>query len=226
MFWNNKKGKEKTVDNSIVRRNVSLPLFSSVVKIDCFDVRVKQNKALHLSVGDVGITRNNVLPAISSKHDTVAVDFNGVECGYLPYNVGDCINDLYKGKVQCNVNSVVYGDAPELYINILLPFVYGNRVLPISAALSNNESPDVQVAISKSHIGDYLLINNNAATGGLGVYNLAIDRYIGDIASIVAPKIVKKFGNSPTLHGAITRIFTSYDGKTLSVYVSVLTAEA
>lgn len=215
-------GKKKTTEkiSAVTRVEKKLSLYSANIEVDGFSNKIKQTPNLTINIGDCGYVKKDLLPQIATKHASVGVFINDVLCGYLPYNVGDCVNAVALD-YEVSVVSVDVGDEPKLIVNMDLPFVYGKT--PISAALKNEKNATEQSAIKQSKVGDILLIKYNG--NGFGVYNQNINQYIGDVGDYTLNKIIKSFGTSKNLCGVITKLHTSFDGSN-SAYFLVLTHQA
>lgn len=205
----------------ISRSAVAIPAYRAIVNVDCFDARVRQ-RSVRVNVGDCGFVECNV--ASTDKHANVVVRIGGVDVGYLPYNVGDALRAIYPTKQQtCVVSAVSYGDTAELSVEILLPFIYGEKNLPMFACVNTPTSE--QCFLKQSACGDYLTIKYNSATSKYNVINNAIATVIGTISPEQADKVLKRFGVGAILHGVITKIATSFDGVTMFAYIYLLTRE-
>ena len=170
------------------RKEIALPMYSAAVPVDCFDNRVKQGVS-DIAVGDVGFVRKKN-PIIDSKHNDVAVYVNGVDCGFLPTIVGDCLCDVFPNEdYPCTVSSVSYGSTPVLSVDIMLPYVYGAKGLPLPVTLASESNSVYQNEIKNSEAHDYLSIKYNESTGKFDVYNLSIDTSLGVLSDVATPWI-------------------------------------
>ncbi len=205
----------------ISRSAVVIPTYRAVVNVDCFDARVQQ-RGVRVNVGDRGFIECNV--ASTDKHANVVVRIGGVDVGYLPYKVGDTLRAIYSTKQQpCVVSAVSYDGTATLSVEVSLPFIYGEKNLPMFACVNTPTSE--QCFLKQSACGDYLTIKYNSATSKYDVINNAIANTIGTVSAEQADKVLKKFGVGTILHGVITKIATSFDGGTMFAYIYLLTRE-
>ena len=217
------KNRNKSKTPTISRNDIALPLYPATVSVDCFDNRVSREHVVTIKKGDNGYLRRKS-SIIDSKHNDVGVFVNGFDCGFLPTIVGDCICDVFPGEdYPCTVDFVKLGDAPSLCINIMLPYIYESKNLPISVTLSSDSNSTHQVEIKQSQPRDYILVSYNEMLNKFEVYNKSIGTSIGVLSDIATEKILKKHKNARKFIGAITKISPTYDHVTLTPSILLLT---
>lgn len=204
-----KKDTNKSKNVCLNRKNINIKTYPAVVKVDCFDSVIKNAKP-NINVGDTGYFIYDSLPQLSStKHTSVAVCINNVNCGYLPYFVGDCLNNV-KLDYSFIVDSVDF-NIGTLYIKINLPFNY--KLPPISAtAVANNQS-----IIQNCNIGDCLTLRYNDNT--FNIYNDNIDNNIGIVDNLFVDKISKRFNKNKPLRAVITKLHKGTNKDYIYIYV-------
>lgn len=206
------------------RKNIPLPLYRATVSVDCFDNRITQSGACGVSVGDVGYIVFAESSNTNTKHKNAVVFINDVDCGFLPSVVGDCIFDVYHDtKYPCTVAAVSYGELPALSVDIMLPFVYNTKGLPLPVTLSSESNATHQASIRESAEQDYVSVKYNAQADAFEVFNLSIGKSLGRLSDIAADKIRKKHKKVMSFYGTITRMSTIYDRITLTPSILLLT---
>lgn len=224
-FFKKNKGANKTPSTPVSdRKNIPLPLYRATVSVDCFDNKINQGGAEGVSVGDVGYIVCKDSAAIDTKHKNAVVYINDVECGFLPYVVGDCIFDIYHGtKHPCTVSAVSYGESPELSVDIMLPYIYDTKGLPLPVTLASDSNDAYQEEIKQSAEHDYISVKYNTNTETFEVYNLSIGKPLGRLSDVSADKVRKKHKSVDAFYGTITHIATTYDRITLTPPILLLT---
>ena len=224
-FFKKNKGVNKTPSTPVSeRKNIPLPLYRALVLVDCFNNRVSQGGAGGVSVGDVGYIVCEDAAAIDTKHKNAVVFINGVDCGFLPSVVGDCICDIYHGaKYPCTVATVLYGESPALSVNIMLPYIYNAKGLPLPVTLASESNTAHQASIKESAGQDYVSIKYNAQADAFEVFNLSIGKPLGRLSDVAADKVRKKHKNATSFFGTITRISATYDRITLTPSILLIT---
>lgn len=224
-FFKKNKGVNKTPSTPAPEhKNIPLPLYRASVLVDCFNNRILQGGADGISVGDVGYVVCKDSAAIDTKHKNAVVFVNGIDCGFLPSVVGDCICDIYHDtKYPCTVVEVSYDESPALSVDIMLPYIYNTKGLPLPVTLASESNAAYQASIKESTEQDYVSVKYTLQTDAFEVFNLSIGKPLGRLSDIAADKVRKKHKNTTSFYGTITRISATYDRITLTPSILLLT---